>query len=209
MIGKITLQSVLMLIILTVITGVLYPLAITIASSIIFPAQASGSLQMTNGQTVGSALLGQPFSSDKYFWGRPSASGYYGYGIDAIKDDRGTPVPNQVAFAASGGSNQGPTNATLKQSIQERADAFRKANGLKETDPIPAEMLMASASGLDPHISPEAARLQIDRVATARGLSHEQIASLVDRYVEGPQLGLFGEPRVNVLMLNLALDQLK
>ena len=181
-----------MLAVLTVLTGVIYPLVITLAAGAVFPYQAGGSLQKQNGQVIGSALIGQNFTSDKYFWSRPSAVSY-------------NPLP-------SSGTNLGPTSAALKQQMDERAAAIRKANKLADDAVIPTDLLFASASGLDPQISPEAARLQIDRVATARGFTdvqRDKLISLVDGFVESPQLGLFGQPRVNVLMLNIALDQLE
>lgn len=177
-------------IVLAVITGVIYPLAVTLVAQVLFPLQANGSLITADDRIIGSELIGQNYNDDpNYFWGRPSATGY-------------NPLP-------SGGSNQGPTNAALQQAIAEREQAFREANGVAPAIPIPPEMVTASASGLDPHISPESARLQIDRIAEARGIEREQIADLVNANIEAPQLGIFGEPRVNVLRLNLALDQLQ
>jgi K+-transporting ATPase ATPase C chain len=158
-------------------------------AQVLFHRQANGSLIVQNGQVVGSELIGQNFSSDKYFQPRPSAAGESGY--DAI---------------ASGGSNLGPTNKKLIDAVEQRADAYRKLNGLGPSDPVPGDAVTASASGLDPHISPANAALQAARVARARRLPEQQVRDLVARYTEGPQWFLFGEPRVNVLMLNLALD---
>ncbi len=204
---KATIQALRMLIVLTVITGVLYPVVVTLAAGVVFPAQANGNIISVNGQAVGSSLIGQPFTTDRYFQGRPSGSGYYGYGVDAVKDAAGTPVPDQYGFAASSGTNAGPTNSGLHDAIIARADAFRQLNGLAADAAVPPDMLTASASGLDPHISPESARLQAARVARVRNLDAAKVTALVDRYTEGPQLAIFGQPRVNVLSLNLALDR--
>jgi K+-transporting ATPase ATPase C chain len=179
-----------MLVVLTILTGVIYPLVVTVVAQVVFPAQANGSLEARDGVVIGSSLIGQNMNADpRYFWSRPSAIGY-------------NPLP-------SSGSNLGPTSATLAQSVAERAAAFREANGLPEDAAVPTEMLFASGSGLDPHISPEAARLQVARVAAARGLEVEQVNRLVDTAIEAPQLGFLGQPRVNVLLLNLALDGLQ
>jgi len=181
-----------MLLVLTVLTGILYPITITLAAGVIFPYQANGSLEKQNDQVIGSALIGQSFASDRYFWPRPSAIAY-------------NPLP-------SSGTNLGPTSAALKQQMDDRAAAIRAANHLPADAVIPTDLLFASASGLDPHISPDAARLQINRVATARGFTPDQIAkltSLVDDFTESPQLGFLGQPRVNVLLLNIALDGLE
>lgn len=178
-----------MLLILTVITGIFYPLLITVLAQVIFPAQANGSLEQQGETVVGSALIGQANDNSRYFWGRPSVIGY-------------NPLP-------SSGSNLSLTNAALQETVSQREAAFRAANQVPENVPVPAEMLFASGSGLDPHISPVAARLQIDRVAAARGFDRGQLAALVEHYSEGPQLGFLGQPRVNVLRLNRALDELK
>jgi len=178
-----------MLAILTLITGVIYPLAVTGIGQLLFPAQANGSLVGDEAQPVGSALLGQANSDPRYFWPRPSATAY------------GT-LP-------SGGSNLAPTSAALAERVTQRAADFRAAHDLSAGDPVPVEMLFASGSGLDPHVSPDAARLQAGRVAAARGLDAVRVVALVEEHVEGPQLGLLGEPRVNVLLLNLALDELE
>jgi K+-transporting ATPase ATPase C chain len=177
---------------LTLLTGVAYPLAVTAAAQAAFPAQANGSLVSAGGQVVGSALIGQANTAPRYFWPRPSAIGY-------------NPLP-------SGGSNLGPTSAALQAAVAARAADLRAANHLSADVPLPPDLLFASGSGLDPHISPEAARLQIDRVAQARQFTPAQraaLAALVDRFVEPPQWGVLGQPRVNVLQLNLAVDCLK
>ena len=172
----------------TVITGIIYPLAVTGIAQIFFPSQANGSL-MGNG--TGSALIGQPFSDPKYFWGRLSATGPFPYNA-----------------AASTGSNLGPTNPALKQAIQARIDALKSADP-GNNQPVPIDLVTASGSGLDPDISIAAANYQVARVARVRGLSEAQVNALVTRYIEGRQFGILGEPRVNVLKLNLALDSLK
>jgi K+-transporting ATPase ATPase C chain len=177
-----------MLLIFTVITGVIYPLAVTGIAQVVFPSQANGSLIMANGKAVGSELIGQQFDDPKYFWGRPSAAGYNA--------------------AASSGSNYGPMNPALYKAVQTRIDALKAADPGNAL-PIPVDLVTASASGLDPHISIAAALYQVHRVATARGLSEADIQSIVKKYTEGRQLGFLGEPRVNVLELNLALDGLK
>ena len=177
---------------LTVLTGLVYPLVMTGLGQLLFPHQANGSLIVEDGQVIGSELIGQNFSSDRYFRPRPSAAGESGY--DAT---------------ASGGSNLGPTNRKLIEQVEARAAAYRAANGLRPDDPVPGDAVTASASGLDPHISPANAALQVDRVARARGLSADRVRELVAQQTEGPQWRLFGEPRVNVLRLNLALDALR
>ena len=174
-------------VLLTVLTGVIYPLAVTGIVQALFRHQANGSLISDNGETVGSELIGQPFSDPRYFWGRLSATGY-----DA---------------ADSSGSNYGPTNPALLEAIQARIDVL-KAVDPDNQEPIPVDLVTSSASGLDPDISPAAAQYQIPRVARYRGLSEEQVSALVGRFSEGRQFGILGEPRVNVLKLNLALDEL-
>lgn len=177
-------------ILLGVVLGGIYPALVTGLAQAFFPHQANGSIIEKRGVAVGSELIGQSFTSPAYFWGRPSASGTF--------PDNGL---------ASGGSNQGPTNPALKQAAEDRAQALRDAAGGKgPSGPIPIDLLTASGSGLDPHISPAAADYQAQRVADARSLTVEQVRALVRTNSEAPQWGLFGEPRVNVLKLNLALD---
>jgi len=175
-------------ILLGVVLGGVYPALVTGLAQAFFPHQANGSIIERRGVAVGSELIGQNFTGAGYFWGRPSASGTF---------------PNNGM--ASGGSNLGPTNAALKQAVEDRARTLVQA-GDGSQRPIPIDLLTASASGLDPHISPAAADYQIQRVAQARGIDHERLRALVRRQTETPQWGLFGEPRVNVLALNLALD---
>jgi K+-transporting ATPase ATPase C chain len=185
-----------MLLVLTVLTGVLYPLTITAAALLAFPAQANGSLVQREGVVVGSALIGQANDDARYFWPRPSAVAYM---------DGSTPS----SLGSSGGSNLAPTSATLANQVATRAAAFRAANDLTASAPIPPDILTASGSGLDPHISPAAARAQVARVAVARGIAAPAVAALVEQQVERPQFDFLGEPRVNVLALNLALDRLE
>jgi K+-transporting ATPase ATPase C chain len=181
--------ALLMLIAFTVICGGIYPAIVTGIAQAVFPKKANGSfITDKNGQIVGSTLIGQPFSAPKYFWPRPSSTGDFGYNP-----------------AASGGSNLGPTNPAYIDQVEERVKALRNS-GI--TGNIPSEMVQASGSGLDPHISPKAARVQIPRVARARGISPAALQKLVDAHVEDRQLGVFGNRRVNVLALNLALDKL-
>lgn len=183
-------------ILLSLITGVLYPLLMTGIGQVLFPYQANGSLIVQDGQVVGSALIGQTTDDPAYFWWRPSA-------VNAMQGS------SAEALTASGATNYGWTNATLADQVVERAAAIRAAHNLPEDAPIPSDLLFASASGLDPHISPEAAALQIDRVAQARGLERAQVESLTAQYTEAPQFGILGQPRVNVLLLNLALDSIE
>lgn len=174
---------------MTLLLGVAYPLAITGVCQVVFPHQANGSLVRANGRVIGSELIGQNFTRPEYFQPRPSAAGAQGY--DAT---------------ASSGSNYGPTNKKLADRVKSSVEKFRKDNpGF--TGPIPADLLMTSASGLDPHISPAAAQAQTTRVASARGVKQDDVRQLVAHFTEAPDLGVLGEARVNVLRLNLALDQ--
>jgi K+-transporting ATPase ATPase C chain len=173
---------------LTLVTGVAYPLVVTAVGQAVFPHQAHGSLILRDGKPVGSALIGQNFSDPGHFWGRPSATG---------------PFANNAA--ASSGSNQGPLNPALVAAAKGRLDALRAADPTN-TAPVPVELVSASASGLDPHISPAAAQYQLARVAAARKLSPEVVQALVAQHTERPLLSVLGEPVVNVLQLNLALD---
>lgn len=174
---------------LTLLTGLAYPLLVTGMAQWFFPEQAAGSLIKHDGQWIGSHLIGQSFSDPKYFWGRPSATASMPYNA-----------------AGSGGSNLGPLNPALVETVKARVAALRAADPANRA-PVPADLVTASGSGLDPHISPAAAAYQIDRVSRRRGLAPEQLRALVDQYTEGRQWGIFGEARVNVLELNLALDQ--
>jgi K+-transporting ATPase ATPase C chain len=185
--------AVLILLSLMVITGIVYPAIVTAVAQVIFPYQANGSLILREGggQPIGSELIGQPFSDPKYFWGRPSATAPYPYNA-----------------ANSGGSNYGPLNRALVNGVVARIAALRAADP-GATHSVPVDLVTASASGLDPHISPAAAIYQVPRVAHARGIAETDLVALVRAHVEGRQLGLFGEPRVNVLELNLALDGLE
>jgi K+-transporting ATPase ATPase C chain len=176
------------LIALTVITGVIYPLIVTGIAQAVFPFQANGSLIIKDGKAVGSALIGQPFDDPKYFWGRPSAT---------------SPFADNAA--SSSGSNLSPTNPDLIKAVQGRVDALRAADP-GNTAPVPVDLVTASGSGLDPHISPAAALYQVPRVARERNLEPQAVRQLVERHTEGRFMGILGEPRVNVLALNLALD---
>jgi len=173
---------------LTLICGVLYPLAITGIGSAFFPAQVAGSIVEVDGKAVGSELIGQSFTSPRYFWGRPSAT---------------APMANNAA--GSGGANQGPLNPALTDAVKGRIDALKAADP-GNTAPVPVDLVTASASGLDPEISVAAAQYQVRRIAAARGLDAEQVRVLIERQMRGRVFGFFGEPRVNVLALNLALD---
>jgi K+-transporting ATPase ATPase C chain len=188
---KLIAQSIRQTLVWTLITGVLYPFAITAIAQLAFHDKANGSLVERDGKLIGSALLAQQFTGAKYFWSRPSANGY-GTGPSGL--------------TASSGSNHGPTSAQLQTDVRNNAKALREAHKLSADAPVPADLVFASASGLDPHISPEAARFQISRVAAARGMSEATVTALVEKFVEPPQWGFLGEARVNVLMLNLALD---
>jgi potassium-transporting ATPase KdpC subunit len=187
---KLIRQSLAVLIAFTVIAGVVYPLVVTGLARGLFPSQAGGSLIQQEGKTVGSALIGQPFTAPGYFWSRPSAT---------------SPFPYNAA--ASTGSNLGPTNPDLLSAVQARIEALRAADP-GNTGKIPVDLVTSSGSGLDPDISPAAAEYQVGRVARARGLPAEQVRQLVAAHTRGRQFGVLGEPRVNVLELNIALDRI-
>jgi K+-transporting ATPase ATPase C chain len=190
---KLISQSVRQTIIWSLVAGVLYTAVMTVVAQVLFPAQANGSLVEKDGKIVGSALLAQQFTGTNYFWPRPSACGY-GTGPSGL--------------AASSGSNLGPTSGALQTNVQNNITAFLTGNNLPTNTPVPADMVYASGSGLDPHISPEAAQLQIKRVAASRGLNEDKVTALVAEFTEQPQWGFLGQARVNVLRLNLALDKL-
>ncbi|MEQ1600584.1 MAG: potassium-transporting ATPase subunit KdpC [Methylophilaceae bacterium] len=177
-------------VLLSIVTGVIYPLAVTGIAKTLFPSAASGSVLEKDGKPIGSTLIGQNFTGPQYFWGRPSAT---------------SPYPNNAA--ASGGSNQGPLNPALADAVKARIAALKAADP-SNSKAVPIDLVTASASGLDPHISPAAAEYQIERVAKVRHLAPKQIRQLVLQHTEGRQFRIFGEPRVNVLALNLALDAL-
>ena len=177
-----------LLIALSVLTGLIYPAVVTGVAQLVFPQQANGGLIVKDGKVVGSSLIGQPFDDPKYFWGRPSAT---------------SPFPYNAA--ASSGSNQGPTNPALHEAVKSRVEALRAADPDNKA-PVPVDLVTASGSGLDPHISPAAALYQVGRVAKARKMDEAAVRRLVEQHTEGRQWGFLGEPRVNVLALNLALD---
>lgn len=188
---KSTLRPALVLLaLLGLLTGVVYPLVVTGIAQAAFPARANGSLVVEGGQVRGSVLIGQPFDEPRYFWSRPSAT---------------TPAYNG---GASSGSNLGPLNPALADAVKARVEALRAADP-ENTAPVPVDLVTASGSGLDPHISPAAALYQVGRVARARGLDPERVRQLVLSHSEGRELGILGEPRVNVLLLNLALERLR
>jgi K+-transporting ATPase ATPase C chain len=177
--------------ILTLVTGVLYPLTVTVGAQVLFPAEANGSLVIRDGRIIGSTRIGQEFDDPRYFWGRPSATGPQGYNA-----------------SASAGSNLGPSNPALLQAVEARVSALRANSAGDNPGPVPVDLATASGSGLDPDISPAAALYQVGRVAQARGLPDARVRALVEATVEDRTLGLLGERRVNVLRLNLALDAL-
>lgn len=181
-------NALVMLLLMTVITGIAYPLVVTGLAQVLFPSQANGSLIVKDGKPVGSTLIGQSFTDPKYFWGRPSAT-----------------TPQAYNGTGSNGSNLGPTNPALTDVVKQRIEALRAVDP-GNTAPVPVDLVMASGSGLDPEISPAAAAYQAPRVAKARGLSVAQVQAMVSMATSGRQFGLLGEPRVNVLKLNLALD---
>jgi K+-transporting ATPase ATPase C chain len=185
---KIIRQSIAMLVVMTALAGVAYPLVVTGIAQLFFSRAANGSVIERDGKPVGSALIGQPFSDPRYFWSRPSATPSFAYNA-----------------AASGGSNLGPTNPALTDAVKQRIDVLHAADPGNGT-PVPIDLVTASGSGLDPHISPAAAEYQVARVARVRGMSTDAVRKRVADATEGRQLGVLGEPRVNVLALNLALD---
>jgi K+-transporting ATPase ATPase C chain len=187
--------AIILLALLTLMTGVIYPLVVTVIAQVAFPAQANGSLIVKDGQPIGSRLIGQPFDDPRYFWGRLSATGTYPYNSF-----------NAEALTASSGSNYGPLNPDLMNIVQGRIDALKAADP-SNTQPIPVDLVTASGSGLDPHVSPAAAEYQVARVARARGMDESIVRQLVAQHTQGRDLGVLGEPRVNVLELNLALDE--
>ena len=178
-------------VLLSIVTGVFYPLLVTGVARLAFPAAASGSLIVREGKPIGSELIGQNFTEPKHFWGRPSAT-----------------APQPYNAAASSGSNLGPLNPALAAAVKARIDALRAADP-GNPRPVPIDLVTASASGLDPHISPAAADYQVERVARSRQLDPQTVRQLIAQYSEGPDLGVFGETRVHVLRLNLALDAIK
>lgn len=182
--------AIVLFVVLTIVTGVAYPLVVTGIGQTLFPEAANGSLVVRDGKVLGSTLIGQPFSGPKYFWGRPSAT---------------APMPYNAA--ASSGSNLGPTNPALADAVRSRVEQLRAADPQNKL-PVPVDLVTASGSGLDPHISPAAAEYQVGRVAQARGLEASAVRALVARHTEDRTFGLLGEPRVHVLELNLELDGL-
>lgn len=184
-------QAILVFILFSVLCGLVYPLLITAVSQFLFPSRSNGSMIISGNQVLGSGLIGQNFDSLKYFHGRPS-------GTD--------PAYNA---SASMGSNFGPSNAKFRNEVMRRIEQVRNENGLPSNIPIPADLVLASASGLDPHISVESAMLQVKRIAKERGLSESEVVKIVHEFVEGRFLRIWGQPRVNVLKLNLAMDQLQ
>jgi K+-transporting ATPase ATPase C chain len=194
-----------MLVALTVLVGIAYPLVVLGVGRLAFASEANGSLVEVDGTVVGSELIGQAFSDQGHFWPRPSAAGSAASGST---DEEGNPVdPADQTLWSSGGSNLGPNNEVLIQTVGERAAAYRAAHGLAADAPVPADAVTSSGSGVDPHISIANARIQAGRVAKARGMDVAAVDELVDEHTEGRSFGVFGEPGVNVLTLNLALDQ--
>lgn len=183
--------SLVVMVVFTLFCGLIYPGAVTLLGQVLFPHQANGSLIEVNGKTVGSELIGQPFDDAKYFWGRPSATSPFAYNA-----------------GSSSGSNLGPTNPDFIHSVKGRIDALKKADPDRADAPVPMDLVTASGSGLDPHISPAAAEYQVLRVAKARGLDPARVRELVSQNTQGRWLGFIGDPGVNVLQLNLALEAL-
>jgi K+-transporting ATPase ATPase C chain len=190
---KLVIQSIRQTLLWTVVTGIAYPLVITLIAQVTFQDQANGSLISRDGKIIGSAMLAQQFQGTNYFWPRPSAC-TYGTGASGL--------------VASSGSNLGPTSGQLQTNVMNNIASFISGNNLPTNTVVPPDMIFASASGLDPHISPESAQLQIARVAGSRGLSQEKVKTLVDQFTEPPQWGFLGQARVNVLLLNVALDEM-
>ncbi|MBF0567780.1 MAG: potassium-transporting ATPase subunit KdpC [Nitrospirae bacterium] len=182
--------SIISLVVFTVMLGIIYPMAMTGVSQVLFPDKANGSIIEKNGKAVGSALIGQPFSDPRYFWSRPSAT---------------TPYPYNAS--SSSGSNLGQNNPDLQKALSDRIAALKAADP-ENTQPIPVDLITASGSGLDPHISPAAALYQVRRVAKQRGIGEGLVLSLVETYKESRQLGILGDPVVNVVKLNMALDDI-
>ena len=180
-----------LLLLFTLLTGVAYPLLVTGIAQAVFPAEANGSLVRADGRVIGSRLVGQAFEDPRYFAGRPSATG-----------------PHPYNGAASTGSNLGPSNPALHDAVRDRVAALREASPTHDDQPVPVDLVTASGSGLDPHVSPAAALHQVPRVANARGLPEARVEALVRQHIEGRTWGVLGEPRVNVLLLNVALDDL-
>lgn len=185
-------NSILFVVVFTVLCGLLYPSVMTLVGQLIFPRQAAGSMIVAGGKTIGSELIGQPFDDPKYFWSRPSATSPYGYNA-----------------SSSSGSNLGPTNPAFISGIKANVDAARKANPDMNAAPVPMDLVTASGSGLDPHISPAAAEYQAARVAKARKMDLAKVEGLIAQNTQGRWLGFIGDPGVNVLKLNLALDESK
>ncbi len=190
---KLIIQSIRQTILWSVIAGIAYPVFVTVIAQVMFRDKANGSLVMRDGKIIGSEVLAQQFTGTNYFWPRPSACTY---------------GSSPSGLVASSGSNLGPTSGALQTNVMNNAAAFISGNNLPTNTVVPADMVFASASGLDPHISPEAARLQIARVAASRGLKEDKVKELVEQFTEAPQWGFLGEARVNVLLLNVALDQI-
>ncbi|MBI0446361.1 MULTISPECIES: potassium-transporting ATPase subunit KdpC [Deinococcus] len=194
---RLLLSGLLAAVLLTLVTGLAYPLLTTAVAGILFPSQAGGSLSTRNGQVIGSAVLGQNFTSPKYLHGRPSMT---------AKTDGSGPEPYNAEN--SGASNWGPTNVKLAEAVRERVAAVRRENGLSAGTPVPVDLVTASGSGLDPDITLAGALLQVQRIARARGLSPAQVEGVIRAHITPRQLGILGEPRVNVLAVNLALDSM-
>jgi len=190
--------AIVLLLALALITGLFYPLAITGVARVLFPWRAQGSLVEQGGKVIGSTLIGQAFTSNRYFHGRPSAT------VAPDPNDTSKSVDKPYNAAGSGGSNLGPTNRVLIERVKSDVERLRQQNGASE---VPIDMVTTSGSGLDPHISPDAARFQVPRIAKARGMPEDRLRQLVDQFAESRFLGIFGEPRVNVLALNMALDR--